>query len=80
MLTKLPEDYQMKTTVKRILLNMDPSNKPEVAEKDKRPRPPLNVFLEQELYRMQKVISTVKTTLKDLEQAIAGTIIMSEDL
>jgi len=44
---------------------MDPSNNPEC--KDKKPRPPLNVFLEQEVTRLQKVISLVKTTFKDLE-------------
>ena len=47
MLEKTPEDYALKTTVKRILLAMDPSNDPNC--KDKKPRPPLNVFLEQEL-------------------------------
>lgn len=57
---------------------MDPSNASEC--KDKKPRPPLNVFLEQELYRIQKVLSVVKTTLKDLDYAIAGTIIMTENL
>ncbi|CAL6017562.1 Outer-arm_dynein gamma [Hexamita inflata] len=78
MQSKLPEDYQMKTTVKQILLRMDPSNDKDA--KERKPRPPLNVFLEQELQRIQKVLSTVKSTLKDLEQAIAGTIIMSEHL
>jgi hypothetical protein len=40
----------MKTTVKKILAAMDPSTNLE--QKDKKPRPPLNVFLEQELYRI----------------------------
>lgn len=44
MYMKLPEDFQMKTTVKRILLAMDPSTNAD--PKDKKPRPPLNVFLE----------------------------------
>jgi len=57
---------------------MDPSNAPDCREK--KPRPPLNIFLDQELQRMQKVLTTVKTTLKDLELAIGGSIIMSEHL
>ena len=41
---------------------------------------PLNIFLRQELDRMQRVIGTVRTTLTDLKLAIDGTIIMSENL
>ena len=39
---------------------------------------PLNIFLRQEIDRMQRVIVTVRTTLTDLKLAIDGTIIMSE--
>ncbi|XP_052240013.1 dynein axonemal heavy chain 8-like isoform X2 [Dreissena polymorpha] len=41
---------------------------------------PLNIFLKQEIDRMQRVITIVRVTLSDLKLAIEGTIIMSEDL
>ena len=41
-------------------------------------RQPLNIFLRQELDRMQKVITVVRNTLTDLKLAIEGTIIMNE--
>ena len=41
---------------------------------------PLNIFLGQEIGRIQKVIQTVRSTLTDLKLAIDGTIIMNEAL
>ena len=41
---------------------------------------PMNIFLKQEIDRMQRVIATVRATLTDLKLAIDGTIIMSENL
>ena len=39
---------------------------------------PMNIFLRQEIDRMQRVITIVRTSLQDLQLAIEGTIIMSE--
>ncbi|RMC15722.1 hypothetical protein DUI87_07925 [Hirundo rustica rustica] len=66
MLEKLPPDYNPHE-VKAQLQKMGAFQ-------------PINIFLRQEVDRMQLVISRVRTTLTDLKLAIDGTIIMSEEL
>ncbi|XP_064640332.1 dynein axonemal heavy chain 5-like isoform X2 [Lineus longissimus] len=66
MLDKLPNDY-IPYEVKARLQKYGPLQ-------------PMNIFLRQEVDRMQKVITEVRTTLTDLKLAIDGTIIMNENL
>jgi dynein heavy chain, axonemal len=66
MLDKLPPDY-LPHEVKARLIKMDPLAS-------------MNIFLRQEIDRMQKVITVVRRTLLDLKLAIDGTIIMNENL
>ncbi|CAF0865917.1 unnamed protein product [Didymodactylos carnosus] len=66
MLSKLPEDY-IPHEVKQALQKQGALQ-------------PLNIFLRQEVDRMQRVITAVRNTLKDLKLAIDGTIIMNENL
>ena len=40
----------------------------------------MNIFLKQEIDRMQRILSLLRSTLIDLGMAIEGTIIMSDDL
>lgn len=91
MLAKLPGDFDMKDDVPKRLdalwrQSMSEGGKSDAKDKGKgqsQPqgaRPPLNIFLKQELQRMQKLMSLVRSTLADLIDAIAGTVIMTEHL
>ncbi|KAM6184114.1 dynein axonemal heavy chain 8 isoform 2-T2 [Erethizon dorsatum] len=66
MLSKLPPDY-VPHEVKARLIKMGHLNS-------------MNIFLRQEIDRMQRVISILRSSLNDLKLAIEGTIIMSENL
>ncbi|XP_038654873.1 dynein heavy chain 8, axonemal-like isoform X2 [Scyliorhinus canicula] len=66
MLIKLPPDY-LAHEVKSRLIKMGIFNS-------------INIFLRQEIDRMQKVITMLRNCLTDLQLAIEGTIIMSETL
>uniref|UniRef100_UPI00398E4471 dynein axonemal heavy chain 8-like isoform X2 n=2 Tax=Pristiophorus japonicus TaxID=55135 RepID=UPI00398E4471 len=66
MLAKLPPDY-VAHEVKARLLKMGILNS-------------MNIFLRQEIDRMQKVITMLRICMSDLQLAIEGTIIMSENL
>ena len=66
LLSKIPESFDKNRTKMAI-------------QKQGGPRP-LNIFLGQEVDRMQAVISAVKSTLSDLKLAIDGTIIMASAL
>ncbi|XP_054862859.1 dynein axonemal heavy chain 5 isoform X2 [Amphiprion ocellaris] len=66
MLEKLPPDY-IPHQVKGQLQKMGPLQ-------------PMSIFLRQEVERMQRIISSVRSTLNDLILGIDGSIMMSQDL
>ena len=41
---------------------------------------PMNIFLRQEISRIQKILTLVKKTLTNLKLALEGTIVMNDEL
>jgi len=69
LLAKMPSKFNPIDVIKRLdKLNQGGQPKP------------LNIHLKQEVDRMQNILKLTKSTLEDLELAIAGTIIMTADL
>ncbi|EEB13574.1 ciliary dynein heavy chain, putative [Pediculus humanus corporis] len=67
MLSKLPKDYdsfEIRERLRMLLTQLSP----------------MNIFLRQEIDRMQRVVTVVRDTLRDLLLAIEGTIIMNDSL
>ncbi|KAL4465245.1 hypothetical protein ABPG74_001959 [Tetrahymena malaccensis] len=77
MLNSLPPDYN-ETEVKELVSKLyDPNSKDSAL---KGMAVPLNIFLFQEVIRMQKVIQLVRKTLKDTILAIDGQIILTPEI
>ena len=66
MLRKLPRDYAPQE-VKEAIIKLGGLL-------------PMNIFLRQEIDRIQKILNLVRGTLKDLQMAIEGTVVMSDEL
>ena len=66
MMRKLPRDY-IPHEVKEALVRLGGML-------------PMNIFLRQEIDRMQKILTLVRRTLIDLKMALEGTIVMSDEL
>ena len=66
MLKKLPRDYAP-NEVKEAIIKLGGLQ-------------PMNIFLRQEIDRIQKILTMVRTTMKSLLMAIEGTVVMNDDL
>merc|ERR1719420_2244124 len=74
-LAKMPPDFIEEIFRKQIEKLKGPPN-----TTDKGFLAPLNIFLFQELQRLQKIISIVRSNLKNLSMAIDGTVVMTVEL
>eukprot|EP01016_Furgasonia_blochmanni_P034142 TRINITY_DN3649_c0_g3_i3.p1 TRINITY_DN3649_c0_g3~~TRINITY_DN3649_c0_g3_i3.p1 ORF type:complete len:391 (-),score=171.77 TRINITY_DN3649_c0_g3_i3:593-1705(-) len=71
--TKVPPEYQESSVKQDIAKLSGPKG-------EKGPTVPLNIFLYQEIQRMQRVIGLVKKTLVDIKLAVEGQIIMTPSI
>ncbi|EER14943.1 axonemal dynein gamma heavy chain, putative [Perkinsus marinus ATCC 50983] len=74
-LSKVPPDFVEEIFRSQITKLKGPPNTP-----DKGFAAPLNIFLFQELQRIQRVIGIVRNNLQSLVMAIEGTVVMTPDL
>merc|ERR1712139_198530 len=74
-LLKMPPDFIEEIFRKQIEKLKGPPN-----TSDKGFLAPLNIFLFQELQRLQRIIGIVRSNLKNLSMAIDGTVVMTEQL
>jgi len=75
LMSKMPEDFIEEIFRAQITKLKGPPNIP-----DKGFNAPLNIFLFQELQRLQNIIAIVRTNLKSISMAIDGTVVMTTDL
>lgn len=77
LLPQLPPDFSPLEIVERLKVLKGPKG---LGEPGKYDGVPLNIFLSQELERFQAILSTVRTTMLNMIEAIDGTIIMTPDI
>jgi len=75
LLSKMPEDFVEEIFRAQIQKLKGPPGVP-----DKGFNAPLNIFLFQELQRLQNIIAIVRVNLKAISMAIDGTVVMTTDL
>ncbi|CDJ35908.1 Dynein heavy chain axonemal, related [Eimeria mitis] len=75
MLSKMPDDFQERVYREQVSKLSGPP-----ALNAKGFAAPLNIFLYQEVQRMQRILSIVRTNLSSIISAIDGTVIMTPDL
>merc|ERR1711959_704305 len=75
LLTKMPADF-----VEEIFRSQITKLRGPPATPDKGFQAPLNIFLFQELQRLQRIIGIVRSNLKNLSMAIDGTVVMTVEL
>jgi len=75
LLSKMPEDFVEEIFRATITKLKGPPGTP-----DKGFNAPLNIFLFQELQRLQNIIQIVRVNLKSISMAIDGTVVMTTDL